>query len=188
MKTSLIVGALAVSLLAGCTGYGKGPETAEREDIITRTAVVKSVDMKTREVVMRTDDDRIVSVVAGPEVRNLAQLDPGDRIWVDYHEAVAVRMADPADPGDAVGVVVTDRAAEGDAPGAAAGAIISLVVELISYDPDTSIATFSTPDGVVKSVKVKPEMRAFAAARKPGDRIEVTMSTAVAVTIQEKSG
>ena len=178
--------ALAGLLLAGCAN--EAPETAERQEIVTRTATVQSVDLKSREIVMRTDDDRVVNVTAGPEVRNLEQLAPGDRVWVDYQESVAVRMADPNDPGTAVGVVVTEQAAEGDTPGGGVGKVVSMVVEFVSYDPKTSTVVFFGPDGLARSTKVKPEMQAFAAARKPGDRVEVTIGTGIAVTVQKRQG
>lgn len=185
MKTTIAL-VLAGVLLAGCAN--KPPETAEREEIVTRTAIVQSVDLENREIVMRTDDDRVVYLVAGPEVRNLEQLAPGDRIWVDYRRSVAVRMADPNDPGRAVGVVVTEQAAEGDTPGGGVGKVVSMVVEFVSYDPKTSTVVFFGPDGLARSTRVRPEMRAFAATRKPGDRIEVTINTAVAVMVQKRQG
>ena len=40
----------------------------------------------------------------------------------------------------------------------------------------------------VQNVVVKPEMRDFAAARKSGDRIDLTITQAVAVSIEETAG
>ena len=65
------------------------------------------------------------------------------------------------------------------------GATVSMVVTLVSYDPATALATFTTPEGDIQSVVVSPEMRAFAAARKPGDRVAVDLTSAVAMAIEE---
>jgi hypothetical protein len=56
---------------------------------------VESVDTSTRQVLLRTPDGARTTVVAGPEVRNLPQLKPGDRVTITYQEAIAVQMAQP---------------------------------------------------------------------------------------------
>jgi hypothetical protein len=60
-----------------------------------------------------------------------------------------------------------------------------MVVEFVSYDKVSNIATFVAPDGVVETVTVQPEMREFAAGLESGDRVDLTMTEAVAVSIQE---
>jgi hypothetical protein len=62
---------------------------------------------------------------------------------------------------------------------------VRTVVEFISYDPSTAIATFRTPDGVVQTVTVNPQMRDFAAGLQSGDLVDLTMTQAVAVSIEE---
>lgn len=188
MMKKFLLAAAAVAVLAGCAGEKaaepQAPESAMRETLVTKTAVVEDVDLETRQLLLRTDGDMMLSLVAGPEVRNLAQLSPGDTVRFDYYEGVAVQMADPSDTGEVVGETIAGRAPEGGIPGAAAATLVSMVVEFESYDPATNIATFTTPDGVLRSVSVKPEMRDFAVSRQPGDRIEVTMAEAVAVTVE----
>ncbi|MEM7239901.1 MAG: hypothetical protein AAF501_19020, partial [Pseudomonadota bacterium] len=71
----------------------------------------------------------------------------------------------------------------GEKPGLVAGSESNLVVEFLSYDPDTTIATFIGPDELVHSIRVHPKMRAFAGARKPGDRIEVAVEQALAISV-----
>lgn len=188
MKFRLLGVVAATLMIAGCAETTPGPLSAERETIVTRTAIVETVDIETRQVLLRTDGNRMLSLVASPEVRNLPQLDSGDVVRFDYYEAVAARMANVGDSGEAVGAVIADRAPEGTKPGAAVGVVVNMVVEFVSYDPNTAIATFITPDGVVQNVVVKPEMRDFAAARKSGDRIDLTITQAVAVSIEETAG
>jgi hypothetical protein len=148
------------------------------------TAVVETIDMKTRHIVLKTEDGRKLTIVAGPEVRNLAQLEPGDRVKAAYYESVAVRMAaDDASGTDTSAAVV--RAPEGEKPAGAVGTSVRTIVTLISYDPDTNVVTFSTPDGLPHSLIVKPEMRDFAQALKPGDRVEVVYTEALAIGVIE---
>jgi hypothetical protein len=82
-------------------------------------------------------------------------------------------------------VVITERAPEGATPGAASAAAVRMVVEFISFDPASDVATFVTPAGIVRTVAVRPEMRDFAAGLESGDRVDLTMTEAVAVSIEE---
>ena len=63
-----------------------------------------------------------------------------------------------------------------------------MVVEFLAYDPATGIVTFKTPEGVTQTVVVNPAMRDFAAARRPGDRVAVQFTNAVAASIVETGG
>ena len=164
------------------------PQMAQREVIVDTSAVVEQVGQDTREVRLRTTDGRLLSVVAGPEVRNLAQVSPGDTVRLTYYESVAALMAEPGAGGPATTSVVTGQAPEGGRPAGVVGATTDVVVEFLAYDPATGIATFKTPDGLTRNVVVDPAMREFAAARRPGDRVEVQLTTAVAASIVETGG
>ena len=182
--------AAAVALTgAACTDrHASAPppqQSAQRETVVETTATVVSVDQTTREVKLRSASGEEVTVVAGPEVRNLPQLEAGDVVRMTYYEAVAARMAEPGAGGPATTAVVTGRAPEGSKPAGLIGATVDMVVEFVAYDPTTGVVTFKTPEGATERVEVNPAMREFAAARKPGDRVAVQLTTAVAVSIVE---
>lgn len=180
---------LLSAALAACAGApDPGPASAARETTVTRTAVVESVDRETRQFLIQMDDGRKLSLVAGPEIRNFDQIEPGDVIRAEFLEAVAVRMADASSSPGPTAAVVAERAALGERPGAGAAASVNLVVEFVAYDPATNVASFFTPDGVLRSVVVRPEMRAFAAARKPGDLVDLTITEAAAISVEEIGG
>jgi hypothetical protein len=58
----------------------------------------------------------------------------------------------------------------------------------LAYDPATGVVTFKRPDGVTQDVLVNPAMRGFAAARRPGDRVALQLTNAVAASIVETGG
>lgn len=184
-KNILFAVLLAIALVAACAPATKVTPTATRSEVLYREAVVETVDKETRQILLTGENGRRLSFVAGPDVRNFEQIEPGDRVRLGYYQGVAARMADPDDPGGAVIVSEADRAALGERPALAAATVTNLVVEFISYDATSAVATFVTPDGIVHSTKLHPDMRSFAAARKAGDRIEVTIEQAVAVSVDE---
>ena len=56
---------------------------------------------------------------------------------------------------------------------------------LVSYDSNSGLAIFRTPDGFTRRTVVPPEFRTFASGLQRGARVAVTMTDAVAVTIAE---
>jgi hypothetical protein len=125
------------------------------------------------------------TVTAGPEVVNLPQLAAGDQVQIDYYSATTLEMASPSDTGEVEGTIIAGRAPEGSVPGAAAVMTESMVVTVESYDADSGLAIFRTPDGFTRRAVVPPNLRSFAAQQGPGSRVLVTMTDAVAVTIAE---
>lgn len=184
MRMKAMIGGMAMLALAGCASMGAGPAPRESATLLTATATVESVDMATREVALRTPEGELLNITAGPEVRNLAQVEPGDQVEFDYFESVVVSMADSADP-VASAAVVAGRAPEGDRPGAMAAVATDFVVEFVSYNPNTAQATFITPNGETRRVTVQPQFRQFAETRRTGDRINIALTEAVAVMINE---
>lgn len=183
LKPTLLT-ASALLFLAGCA-TNQDTSFAERSETIELSGTVEAVDLASRTFKVR-DGNTSVTFKAGPQVQNLAQLEPGDRIILDYYESVAVGLADPADPGTAIGDVLVGTAAPGEKPGGGAIGSVTGVVEFLSYDSSTSVASLRLQDGTVEQVVVQPEMKDFAAARQPGDRIVVAIDRAVAVTVTEQ--
>jgi hypothetical protein len=187
MRTPHAIGLLAALTLMACSEMGIGARQGGTQETLTSaSATVEAVDQSTREVRLRDNADGTVFVVtAGPEVRNLDQVAPGDQVNVDFYRAVTASMADPADTGEAEVAVLTGQAPEGARPGALAATSESMVVTLVNYDDSTGIATFRTPDGLTRSAAVPPNLRTFARSRGPGSRVLVTMTDAVAVSVTE---
>jgi len=189
MRTRFLLGlaAAAALLVAGCSEMGIGRnQPATQESLVTASATVQRIDQSTRNVTLKDDaDGTTFNVTAGPEVRNLDQVQAGDHVQIQFYQATTVSMADPADTGEAATAVVAGRAPEGAAPGAAAAVTDSLVVTVVSYDRSSGLATFRTPDGFTRRAVVPPNLRRFAETRGPGSRVLVSMTRAVAVSVTE---
>lgn len=175
----------AALVLMGCEEMRR-PTEATKETLTSASATVTAVDQTSRQVTLKDDKDgTIFTVVAGPEVVNLPQVAVGDHVQVDYYRAVTASIADPNDPGDVLTSAAAASAPEGTKPGAAAIVSKSMVVQVLSYDRDTGIARFQTPDGHVRTAVVPPDLRSFADTHGPGSRVLVTITEAAAVTITE---
>lgn len=188
MSMSKIMPLAGLLLSLGCTHQETAPvapQSAQRELMLDTRAVVEKVDQSTREVRLRTMDGKELTVLAGPKVRNLAQVSAGDIVRLTYYENVAARMAEPSASGPATTTAVAGRAPEGSTPAGMVGATTDMMVEFLDYDPTTGVATFKTPDGVTDQIVVSPAMRGFVAARRPGDRVVLRFTNAMAASIVE---
>lgn len=124
------------------------------------------------------------SIVAGPEVANFDQIEVGDRVKAQYIVGIAARMAEPGEV-DTI-TELGARAAAGEKPGAASGTMVTLVVEFLSFDPATSLATVKTSDGAEEMIEVaSEEVRAFAEGLAAGDKVALSFVEGVAVGIVE---
>lgn len=185
MKTYLTFASLgAFALVAACNSE---PEAVGRDLEMKSTAEIIAVDRETRAVRMRTADGDVYQIVAGPEVRNFDQIDVGDSVVATYLQSVDLELANDA-PADEVPSVSgqTATANEGTLPGKAGALTTNMIVEVIDYDEDTGIATFAGPEGKVVRAQVHPEFHEFASARKSGDRVRVTSTNLVAITVEEQ--
>jgi hypothetical protein len=176
----LLIGAAAALLLVGCAST----DTAEVTDAATVSATVAAVDPAARTIALVTDGGETIRLTATPEMRNFDQIEPGDVATLEIYGSVQVRVAGADAPAEPQTLAVLGRAPEGARPGAVAGMITTATLEFVAYDPATHEAALILPDGEPIVVPVQPEMRAFAAARTPGERIEVTFSDAVALLVE----
>ena len=88
---------------------------------------------------------------------------------VDFYQSTTVAWPTPTDTGEpAAALVAGARAGGRGSPAARRGATESMVVTLISYDRNTGLATFRTPDGFTRRAVVPPNLRSFAAEHGAG--------------------
>jgi hypothetical protein len=191
MHPPLIPTLLAVALLgaaapAAVAQTATPPAGAAMGHLTTLTATVEAVDMATRAVLLRGEGGRRATVVAGPEVRNLAQVRPGDRVVMDYQEAIAVEIVRPGDTRPPVGgVAAAGRAEPGQRPAGMAGEAVRVRVRIDAVDARAGVVTFTGPRGATRRVAVRePEMRDFVRGLRPGEEVDITYAEALAVRVE----
>ncbi|MCB9931446.1 MAG: hypothetical protein H6844_18740 [Alphaproteobacteria bacterium] len=182
-RLSLVLVAAAMMAAATRPAAAENP-VATHEHTATMTAEVRAIDQKTREVVLRDENGNYVTVVASPDVRNFERVKVGDHLTVAYYESVAAHLADAGSADAPAGATVVERAGKGEMPAMVTAEAVNMVVEFIHYDPDSQIATYINPDGKPDSVFVNPDMAQFAASLKKGDKVDVTVTRAVAVSME----
>jgi Cu/Ag efflux protein CusF len=157
-------------------------DVAAEGQVTKITATVEAIDQKTREVTLKGPKGTM-TFIAGPEVKNLAQVKKGDEIVIEYAQALAMELKKSSKT--AVSRTIREggkSAAAGQKPGAIAGRQVDFVAKIDAIDMKTSMVTLS---GVEHTVEIKAKDPAVLAKFKAGDFIEGSYIEAVAVSVQK---
>jgi Cu/Ag efflux protein CusF len=156
----------------------------QRTKKISATATVDKVDAQKRDLTLRNDDGTEFTVEV-PKTVKLDQIREGDRVKIDYYEAVGLSLKKPqpgAQPRSDETTVTEHKA--GKLPGGVVTHRISATVEVVRVDPAGNRVTVRRPDGTIDTVNVTdPAMRAQLANMHQGDRIQATYTEAAAITV-----
>lgn len=189
MKASLTIAALAAaSILAshaaaqtGAAVVGKGPGVAAAAQTVKITATITAIDAATRDVTLKGPQGREVVVTAGPEVRNFAQMKVGDKVDVEYAEALTLELK----KGGGMPVAKTEtagaaRAKPGEQPAGMVGRQVTVVADVVAVDKDKQMVTLKGPKQTVDLKVRDPKQLALIAK---GDQVEAVYTQAVAVVV-----
>jgi hypothetical protein len=184
MRHAVIV--LAVAACSPTWSHAQQPKSFSTEALKQLTATVEAVNHEDRTLVLRGEDEARTFVVAGPQVRNLEQINEGDRVVASYRTAIA---ADVKPKGEGVQGVkeatASARAPEGETPAAGKGSTIATTVTVESVDTSFDTVTFTRQDGITRTVAVEdPGAQAFIRELRRGDEVQVMYTEAVAVNVK----
>jgi hypothetical protein len=187
MRTASLWG--AIWLAPGLAFAQAAPPPAVVAQTIERTAVIESVNVAERSLLLRGDSGAQTGVLAtvrvGPQVRNLAQVRPGDRVVLTVTDSIAVSVARPADgePATAEGETAS-RAPAGERPAASLNEGRRVRVRVDAVDAARNVVSFTEPDGVQRTVRVQnPRMQAFLRGLTPGEQVDVVYLESVSLRV-----
>lgn len=188
---SLSLSALSLALLlaAGATHAqsaaavaGSGPGVAAAAQTLKVTATITAIDKATRDVTLKGPQGNLVTMTASPDVKNFDRLKVGDRVALQYVEALTLELkkggglvVGRTEKGDAAG------AKKGERPGAAAGREVTIVADVVDVDPARQMVTLRGPNRTV-DLRI-PDAEQFKRIAK-GDQVEAKYMQAVAVAVE----
>jgi translation elongation factor P/translation initiation factor 5A len=183
MKNVLRVGAVGAVVLAG--QVGAQPEPVEVRDLLEVTATVDAIDLATRTVTVSDGAGNEYVIEAGPDVRNLAQVEVGDQVVVSYYSALAAEFKKPGEGAPGVQVdAAAGRAPAGERPAAATGKQVTATIVIDSVDAAENTVTFTGPRGLRTVLVESPAGQEFIKQLKPGDEVELTYTEAIAISVE----
>jgi hypothetical protein len=181
----LVVGLALAAGVAGAQSVQQKAEVGEGKGTVSQmvemTAVVKSVDLKTREVVLTGEGNRETTVVAGPDVQRLDEVKVGDQVRIKYYESLTLKLdqvpGGQASQSEKVGEV---RSEPGDMPGGIRTREVTLTAKITAVDAKASTVTLIGPKGRSVDLEVAADTLKKV---KVGDLVSATYTEALAVEL-----
>ncbi|MBU3603442.1 hypothetical protein [Polynucleobacter sp. AP-Kaivos-20-H2] len=155
---------------------------AAQESALIYDGEVTKIDAATRTVTLKNQDGE-TSIVAGPEVKNFAEIKVGDHFDVVYELAVAIELVKVKNPGTTSEQVSTSTttAPQGDKPGMITTNTVTATANVESIDAAKNIVSLKGPQGNIFKVKVQnPDLMKDIAVN---DQVKVVYTEAIAAVV-----
>jgi Cu/Ag efflux protein CusF len=148
---------------------------------VTAVATVDAINQETREVTLRKENGETVTLVVGPEARNLAQVEKGDRVTVTYEVGVLVGIGPPGAQPTRVEDTQVARTPAGARPGGSIRQTTAVTATILEIDTAARTVVLQGPLQTVE-LAVAPDIDLTKA--KVGERVGVVYSESFALTVE----
>lgn len=160
------------------------PGKAAAAEVVKLEATVAAIDKATRAVTLKGPKGNELSVTAGPEVKNFDQIKVGDRVTLEYVEALSLQLK----KGGGAPVVRTEQAGAaaakpGEKPAGAVGRQVNVVADVVDVNTEKKVVTLKGPQRTVELKVNDPEQLKLI---KKGDQVEATFTEAMAIVVTPK--
>lgn len=187
MRRALII--LATTMLAGLHAAPSGAQPVVISDLIEAKAIVESVDQKSRMVLLRGDHGELDTVIASPEVRNLAQVHPGDHVLVSVHRSVALEMSKAGSAPVTAIEETGGRARPGEKPRAFRAETVHARVQIQGIDLANKTISFVGPARILRVLQINDaRLLDFVRTLHEGDEVDVTYRIGIAASVVPERG
>jgi Cu/Ag efflux protein CusF len=175
----LAVAALAVALAAPAAARQSKTQYAA----VSQTFTIVAIDQTNRIITLKDKDGYTESMYAGPEVQRFNELKVGQKVTFKYYESVVYQIQKPGAtaPAPATGDPTLTRST-GPKPGGTIAQQMTATVTVTAIDMKAPSVTIKMDDGSINSFKV--DDRKNLEGVKVGDRVQITYTQALAISVQ----
>ncbi len=145
-------------------------------------AIVENVDKETRELKLIDASGRRFTTRVDDEVKNFDQIQPRDRIVVDYLESLAITVVPKGSPELGQGMAV-EVAGKGQKPAVRAVETVMTRAQVLKLDLSDRRATLLFEDGSVDTIKVAADTPLELVS--VGDEVRFRVTHAMAVSVRK---
>lgn len=183
MKRSICLALVGFAVSLGCLAA----EPFKKENVIEAEATIEAIDPATRLLSLRGPAGP-ATIIAGPEVKNFAQIEVGDKVLITYIQALAAQITKSKATPTATLDTAVKAAPAGAKPSGAVGQQLSTTVRIDSVDRTMDTVSFTRPDGSPRTIAVESqEGRLFIRTLKKGDLVDVVYTEALAMSVVPKA-
>lgn len=148
-------------------------------------ATVQKIDAKKRELSLKDEQGNDFMVQVPKDVTRFDAIKVGDRVHLDYYQSAALSLKKSGEP--AVNQTALVEPFTGNLPGGLVGSKITASVEVVNVDAAAGKVTVKGPNGALDTVNVNdPALQPQLGRLKKGDRIQLSYSEALAISVTPK--
>lgn len=163
------------------TNTNKSPGL-KSEETKTIKATVEKINKDKREVTLKGENGKTVTIKVPETARNFDQIKTGDIVTAKYTESIAISVRKSDEPPSATGREEITRAPLGEKPAAQRKATMQINATIEKIDRDDRELTLMGPDGDTRVVKVPKEVKRFDDL-KEGDHVVITATESFAIEV-----
>jgi Cu/Ag efflux protein CusF len=175
-----------LSMLIGAPAIAAADKAMSTE-VAKITATVTDIDYAARRVTLQHETGQLETIEVASEVKRLKEVKKGDRVQVQVYRAVVAEMHRHGETGTQRTEEV-QRAKADEPPGVAGRRDVKSTVTINDVDTANNLVSVTGEHGIIAVLSVKsPQMRAFVKGLKRGDKVDVTYTEAVAISVEPAS-
>ena len=151
-------------------------------DVVEMTAEIVAIDHDARLITLEDKDGESETIFAGPEVKRFDELKVGDKVTFRYYESLVTSIRKPGEAAPAATGAPTLVRGTGPKPSATMSQQAAATVTITELDPKVGSVTVKTEEGKTMSFKVDDKKNLKDV--KVGDRVDITYTAAVMITVK----
>jgi len=161
MKKILFI--ILVLMLVAARGYCQEEMKAPKEfgGVVVggmfSSAIVQDIDYTTRKIILKNENGEELSVIAGPEVKNFAQINKGDKVNIDFSEKVKITVSEEPSVIGRQDVEDVVSAPLGEKPAGIITEVTQIAAKVEAIDYEGRSLTLQGPEGTM-DVEVNDDM------------------------------
>jgi len=146
------------------------------------TATITAIDKAKRDITLKGPQGNEMTITAGPQVKNFDALKVGDRVNIEYSQALMLELK----KGGGLAVTKNEEkeaasAAPGQQPMGVVGRKVTVIADIVAVDPATQVVTLKGPERTVEIRVPDPEQLKRI---KKGDQVVATYTQAMALAVE----
>jgi translation initiation factor IF-1/Cu/Ag efflux protein CusF len=180
---SIVAASLPVAAQTSQATVTTAPGSGRAVQTSKTSATVVGIVPSTRTVSLKRPDGKVVDIHVGDEVRNFDKIRVGDRVNVEYTQALSLDLkkggAGAAKVAESAQI---ERAPAGAQPAATVGTKVTVLADVLSVDAKRHVVTLRGPQGNVIDLNVQdPEQLKRV---KPGDQVQAVYAESMAISVE----
>ena len=178
--TRILLAAMVAVACAAAPAVAQKPVT--QGAAVTETFTIDAIDHSRRIVTLRDKEGNIDEIFCGPDVKRFDALKVGDKVTFRYYESVVYQVRKPGTAAAPSGAGAAITRTPGDRPGGTVSQQMTATVTIDAIDMKVPSVAVSAADGRKMSFKVENPKNLE--GLKVGDRVEITYTQALAISVQ----